>query len=166
MSSLFLLDRSAHSVSFTEYPDPSSTIWLEFQMLDLPLLKFGAINNIPAAELICHLKNDIRAALRAIDKADPTVLISSGRACLVHCELIASGEWPGKNVFIDFPDSAWLIPVKALKKQSIFLSTYEDIEKRLTLRPPKKSIEPQEDLASPIGAAQIDDYVQAHFFQS
>ncbi len=165
MSSLFLLDRSAHSVSFTEYPDPSSTVWLEFEMLTLPLLKFGTINSIPADELICYLKNVIKAASRAIDNANPGVLISSGRACLIHCELISRGDWSGKNVFIDFPDAAWLIPAKALKKKSIFLSSYEDADKRLTLKPPKKSVEAQEDIASAIDSAQIDDYVQEHFFQ-
>jgi len=133
-------------------------------MLNLPLLKFGTISSIPADELVYHLKNDIREASRAIESKNPDVLISSGKACLVHCELIASNDWAGKNVFIDFPDAAWLIPGKALKRKSIFLSTHEPEDKRLTLRPPKKSIELHEVIPSAIDASQIKNYVQEHFF--
>ena len=105
MSSLFLLDRVSHSVSFAESPDPSSTIWLDFQMLDLPLLKFGTISNIPMDELSYHMKNDIGVSLRAIEKNDPRVLISSGRACLVHCELLLQNEWTGKVVMVNERDN-------------------------------------------------------------
>lgn len=164
MSSLFLLDRGTHSISFAENPDPTSTIWLEFQMLSLPLLKFGTINSIPSDELIYYIKNDISEALRAIYKIDPDVIVSSGRACLVHCELIESKEWSGKNVFIDFPDSTWSIPSRALKKKSIFLSSHENEEKRMSLRPPKKAVPSQDDLMTTIDAARIDRYVQDHFF--
>lgn len=164
MSSLFLLDRSSHSVSFTEHPDPSSTIWLDFEMLDLPILKFGTVSNIPLDELSYHMKHDIGVALRAIEKKDPRVLISSGRACLVHCELLVQKEWTGKNVFIDFPESDYQIPQKALKSNSIFLSSYEPASKRLALRPPKKAPSEVDVITTSIAASQIDDYVQAHFF--
>lgn len=164
MTNLFLLDRGAHSVSFAERPDPSLTVWLDFQMLDLPLLKFGTVSNIPADELSYHIRSDVNVAIRAIERANPRVLISSGRACLIHCELLAQKCWTGKNVFIDFPESGCHIPSRALKSNSIFLSSHEPIEKRLALKPPKSTAKPVADLTSTIAASQINDYVQEHFF--
>lgn len=163
MTSLFLLDRGAHSVSFTEHPDPSLTIWLDFQMLDLPLLKFGTISNIPMDELVWHIKNDVGTAIRAIENTDPNVLISSGRACLVHCELLAQKVWTGKNVFIDFPETECSIPPRALKR-CIFLSSCEPVERMLALKPPRKVSKTSDVIPNAIAASQIDDYVQQHFF--
>jgi len=73
-------------------------------------------------------------------------------------------EWRGKNVFIDFPESDYQIPEKALKSNSIFLSSYESVDKRLALKPPKKAVAKYDAIPTSIAASQIDDYVQAHFF--
>jgi hypothetical protein len=162
MSSLFLLDRNAQSVSFEAHPDPQSTVWFDFPMLELPIQKFGGLENIPQIELVSHLKNDIKVAHRAIQSTDPNILISSGRACLIHSELIMERAWKGLNVFIDFQGDIKTIPKKVLKHSTLVLSS----EAGCLVGTNKIDDQKEEKffLNTSIPSFKLAEYIQDHFY--
>ena len=164
MSSLFLLDRGTHSVGFSTRPDPSSTIWFDFEMLQLPMRKFGCVGQIPADELHYYIKKEVSQAERAVFENQPDILISSGRACLVHMELINLKVWKGKNVFVDFPVERCEIPEKTLKNETFFLSSTCEDNVFTKLRDFKIKSSKTNSETVPIDSRKIDTHVQQHFF--
>ena len=160
MSSLFLLDRGMYSVSFSERPDPSLAVWFDFPMLDLPTQKFGGLDHIPLVELYAHIKNDVSTARRALQSASPSVIISTGRACLVHCELILEKAWRGRNVFIDFQGDINLLPERVTKRNTLFVASDDQFVGKLTQITASKGVC---DARVPIESFRIDEYIQDHF---
>ncbi len=163
MTTLFLLDRACHSISFDVRPDPASAVWFDFQMLDLPSLKFGSIDSIPIDELTYYVKADVKTASRMIAELRPTVVVSAGRACLVHLELIANNEWGGNNVMIDYPGVSCGYTESLLKNKTIYLSSTQPPGSMLALKPPKESPDSGPGVPRGIGKEQIDNYVEQHF---
>jgi len=164
MTTLFLLDRAGHSISFDTRPDPATAVWFDFQMLDLPSLKFGSIDSIPIDELTYYVKADVKTASRMIADLRPKVVVSTGRACLVHLELIATNEWRGNNVMIDYPGVSCGYTESLLKDKTIYLSSTESPDSMLALKPPKETPDPSPGIPRGIGKDQIDTYVEQHFY--
>ena len=164
MSCLFLLDRGKHSLSFSTHPDPTSVIWLDFQMLSLPIKKFGSINDIPWGELFAHIKPDIKAVKRALDNFEYDTIVSSGRACLVHSELVDEGFWRGKNIFIDVTGIDHMTIKKLEKHNSMFIEASGDaVEKREIRRAKKKGIFINSSSPMPVQSHKINEYIQDFF---
>ena len=164
MSCLFLLDRGKHSLSFSTHPDPSSVIWLDFEMLSLPIKKFGSIDNIPWVELYDHLRTDIKAVKRSLSEFEYDTIVSSGRACLIHSDLVDEGFWKGKNIFVDVTGVDHMTIKKLKKYNSMFIEASEDLSARSEIkRAKKKGIHVNRSPVMPIQSHKINEYIQDFF---
>lgn len=159
MTTLFLLDRGSHSIGFAKCPDPSLVCWFDFDMLELPIKKFGCIKSIPDDELFYYIKKEFHDALRAIEDANPSVVVSTGRACRVHAELINTKSWRGKNVFVDVKPQECKIPKYVLKKHTLFVSSDDGAGDGNISSSPVPSL-----FSYPIEATKIDMQAHDHFF--
>lgn len=164
MSCLFLLDRGKHSLSFSSHPDPSSVIWLDFEMLNLPSKKFGSINDIPWDELYNHIKVDIKSVKRALDEGKYDTIVSSGRACVIHSEIVDEGYWRGRNIFVDITGIGHMTISKLKKHNSMFIESFESASTKNEIkRARKKGIYVCDSTAIPVQSDKINAFIQDFF---
>ena len=164
MSCLFLLDRGKHSLSFSTHPEPSSVICLNFELLELPMKKFGSIDDIPWEELYDHMRTDIKSVKRALSEFEYDTIVSSGRACLIHSDLVDEGYWKGKNIFVDVTGIDHMTIKKLKKYNSMFIEAPNDaLVKSEIRRAKKRGIHVSRAPAMPIQSHKINEYIQDFF---
>ena len=164
MTCLFLLDRGKHSLSFSTHPDPTSVIWLDFEMLNLPSIKFGDINSIPWDELYAHIKTDIKAVKRVLSEGHYDTIVSSGRACLIHSELVDEGYWRGQNIFVDVSGTDHMTISKLKKHNSMFIESSESSSEKSEIRRAKKrGIYVCDTSTMPVQSHKISEFIQDFF---
>ena len=157
MSCLYLLDRASHSLSFSSSPDPSSVVWLDFNSLTLPTKKFGSVDDIPWIELIKHMKPCISQVKRALNTRDFTCIVSTGRACVLHQDLIEQRFWRGKNIFVGVDGMSHIDFSRLESHNSIFL---EGVQDRCFRKAVRKGIHVSKQQNFPIQSEKINEYIQ------
>ena len=157
MSCLYLLDRAKHTLSFNTSPDPRTVVWLNFDSLELPTKKFGSVDDIPWIEIMTLSKTSISRIKRVLNSNDFSCIVSTGRACILHQELIEQRIWRGKNIFVSVEGIEHIDFSLLESNNSIFL---EGIEDRCFRKAVRKGIHVSKDQAFPIQSEKINEYIQ------